>query len=40
MGLDDYLTAVDFKAYGVPPAEEWVDELRDSRGGCPAEMLC
>jgi hypothetical protein len=28
MLLEDYFDAVGFKAYGVPAAKDWVDELR------------
>ena len=31
MRLEDYLDAVDFRAGGPPPAEEWVEELLNRR---------
>lgn len=31
MRLDDYHDAVAFQAYGVPPADTWVDELKQAR---------
>ena len=28
MRLEDYFTVVNFRAFGVPPADKWVDRLK------------
>ena len=40
MRLDDYHTAVSFRAFGVPPADKWVDVLRAHAQASSLEGFC